>query len=307
MKLIIAYRRDFNKGIEVPSYANSYVREFKALGHEVLTLSENQDVSLDRLSTINLNQWDLILDIDNGRNPDGDLPFIGNNFVEKGPKWVIPTAVIFTDSHGQSTLHHRLAAYYTHVFFAVWSRRDLFAKHKSAHFLPNATDLLWFGYEGFTNVQPEFQFGFFGSKHGLDRADPMIGICERRGWTYDVRQINGAYKPKFPYTGEAMRRCHNLFNHGQKHDINLRIFESMAVMRPLVCDLDPESGLDLLFTPGKHFVPYDSYTYVSLDEAMEWVVNNPKDAIIMAVNAYEEVKNKHLIKHRVQRILDVIS
>jgi len=308
MKLIVSYRKDLHNGIEVPCYANSYVREFKALGHDVLTLGENQDVSLDQLHTINLNQWDLVLDIDNGRNPDGNLPFIGHCFVTKGPKWAIPTAVIFTDSHGQASLHHRLAPYYSHVFFAVYSRRDIFAKHKSAHWSPNATDLEWFGSDRSKAMSTEFEFdfGFFGSKFGLDRAHPMIEICKKHSWTYDVRQLAKTYKPKWPMTGIAMSRCRNLFNKGQKHDINLRIFESMANGAPLVCDRDVDSGMDLLFEAEKHYVPYN-VDYSDLEEAMKWVVNKPTDAILMAKLAYEEVINKHLIKHRVQQILEVVS
>jgi len=303
LKIIVAYRRDIHKGIEVPCYANSYVREFKALGHEVLTLGENQDVPLDKLQTVDLGRWDLVLDIDNGRNPDGNLPFIGHCFVEKGPKWAIPTAVVFTDSHGQSTLHHRLSPYYTHVFYAVWSRRDLFAKHKSAHWLPNATDLSWFS----PGMEPvNYQFGFFGSKYGLDRADPMVEICKRRGWSYDVRQVAKTYRSKWPETANAMGRCQNLFNRGQKHDINLRVFESMAVGRPLICDLDPSSGLDKLFTAGKHYISYNT-DYTELEGAMEWVIDNPKDVILMAKAAYKEVSEKHLIRNRVQQILEVVS
>lgn len=311
MKLIIAYRKDIYKDIEVPSYANSYVREFKALGHEVLTLGQNQDVPLDKLSTIDLSRYDYLLDIDNGRNPDGTMTWAGYDLVKNLPTGAtkaapIKTAVIWIDSHGPAgSSHHRMAPYYTHVFFAVWARRDIFAKHKSAYFLPNATDLDWFHVN--EDIEPEFDFGFFGSKNGLDRADPMIEVCKKNDWTYDVRQIAKAYRPKWPMTGNAMNACRFLFNKGQKLDLNLRIFESGAVKKPLLCDFDSKSGIDNLFTPWKHFIPYNRLTLEGLEEGMNWLVSNPKDAILMANNMYQEVESKHLIKHRVRSILEIIT
>jgi hypothetical protein len=278
------------------------VREFISAGHTVTTIGQNQDIlTPDKLPPGNESGYDFFLEIENGRGSDGKFCWIQPDY-----NLQIPSAAILTDSHGQPDLHQNIAKYYNHIFYAVYFRRDLFAGHKSAHWLPNATDLLWFGYEGFRNVKIKSAFGFFGSKGGLDRATPMIEICKRQGWTCDVRQINGAFKPKFPHTGEAMRSCKILFNRGQKLDLNLRIFESGAINRPLVCDLDPRSGLDLLFTPYKHFISYNR-DLSGLEEAMEFCVKSPEKAIIISDNMYEEIRSKHLVKHRVARILEIVS
>ena len=94
---------------------------------------------------------------------------------------------------------------------------------------------------------------------------------------------------------------------GQKHDINLRTFESMAVFRPLICDVDPLNGMEQLFEEGKHYLGYEAYTFAGLEEKMLWAMSNPTECAQMAHTAYKEVLDKHLIKHRVAQMLEVFS
>jgi hypothetical protein len=155
----------------------------------------------------------------------------------------------------------------------------------------------------FRDIEPEYDFGFFGSKKGLFRADKMKMICEAHGWSYDIRQINGAYKHQWPHTGEAMANCRILFNHGQKHDgPNQRVLESMAVGRPLLNDLDCTSGMDRLFQDRTHYL---GYTEDRLETVMIQAMNS--DHREMCREAYKEVMNKHLIIHRAKRIMEVIE
>jgi spore maturation protein CgeB len=104
----------------------------------------------------------------------------------------------------------------------------------------------------------------------------------------------------------AMGACRNLFNHGQKHDgPNLRVMESMLMMRPLITDVDARSGMELLFTAGTDYIPYEAYSYEGLEEAMKWAIYNPRDAAHIAANAYTEVNTKHLVQNRIDQILEV--
>lgn len=307
MKIALSYRVDLYPEMEnlskrqmgrvplvpVETYARSVEHYLREAGHEVSNVFE--DTSAD------LRGYDAYIELDNGRDGKGELGFARRDL----SRVVCPTAVWFVDSHGQPRLHRELAPRYKHVFFAVYARRDLFAGHRSAHWCPNATDLRFF-YPG--SAAPTFDFGFFGSKNGLDRADALVQICQRRGWTADVRQIGGTgNKHRWPRTCEAMLNCATLFNRGQKHDINLRIFESMATGRPLICDVDPLNGMEKLFTEGEHYLGYEAYTFKGLEERMLYAKENPEKCRAIADKARALVVSKHLVKHRVAQMLEVLG
>lgn len=300
MKILLGYRLDWRADKPVECYSRSVEKALRDLGHEVMCIGEGH--SVESVGDVDWKSWDLFLEIDNGRGPNGTLGFQRPN-----NKLTIPSAVWFIDSHGQPTLHKRIAYHYDYVFFAVWRKRDLFARHKAAHWCPNATDLQWFGWHRFPGIQAKTEFGFFGSKGGLDRADPLVDICKKRGWSYDVRQVAKTHRHKWPHTGEAMAACKNLFNHGQKHDgPNQRVMESMAMGRPLLTDLDEEDGMSMIFEDGTHFIGYKA-DYSDLEEKMEWVINNPWEAKQIAHNAYAEVMTKHKVSNRVKLMLGTMK
>lgn len=140
------------------------------------------------------------------------------------------------------------------------------------------------------------------SKGGLHRANDMIEICKKYGWTYDVRQVCPPHKHKWPATGLAMGNCRILFNKGQKHDgPNQRVMESMAMKLPLISDVDLRSGMDKLFEDGIHFIGYSG----DLEDQMILFRENYEEAELVAEIGFKEVENRHLIKHRVQQILEV--
>ena len=310
MKLALSYRVDYyplGEGLSakqlgrlpvvpVESYARCVHAELEKLGHTVDNVYGQEFTNTD--------YYDVYLELDNGRDGNGELGF--GRHLDRSDI-CIPTAIWFIDSHGRPDLHKSLSSMYKHVFFAVWDKRDLFKDHESAHWCPNATDPRFF-YP--INVgKPAYDFGFFGSKGGLDRADKMIEICNRRGWTYDVRQIGGGpYKHKWPRTCEAMNNCKVLWNHGQKHDApNLRVLESMAVGRPLISDLEPRSGMGRLFEPSVHYLAYESYTHNGLEDVMTMALENPGRSFNMAVRARSAVLAEHLIKNRVEQMLEVFN
>ena len=306
MKLALSYREDAHPVgeareplVPVESYARCVARAFRELGHETTNVYGIN-------SKWNPSDYDLYLELDNGRDKQGNLGF-GQQFSRSDINITIPIAAWFIDSHGQPELHRALAPAYDHLFFAVWDKRNLFSEHKSAHWCPCATDPTFF-YPSVVG-EPEFDFGFFGSKTGLDRADKMVGICQKNGWKYDVRQVGaGPFKHKWPRTSDAMNNCKVLFNHGQKHDgPNQRVTESMAVGRPLISDSDPRSGTERLFEAGVHFMSYEAYTYNGLEEIMTYAICHPGWGTTMADRARQLVLEKHTIKNRVEQMLEVFN
>lgn len=294
MKIMVARNWNTYQGRQVETYSSSMVRVLKNKGHDIIDVQKNPNMDYSGV--------DYLLDIDCGRNTKGQLIWQA----QEG-KLPVKSAVLFIDTHGYPTLHKRLAPNYDHVFFAVWDKRDLFTSHPSAHWCPNFTDLAWFNGINYDEPEDYIHFGFFGSKCGLNRAEPLIEIAQKHNWTTDVRQIVVGHKHRWPATAEAMSRCWNLFNHGQKHDgPNLRVMESMLMLKPLICDQDSRSGLDKLFEPWVHYIPYQ-YDYSGLEEAMKFTMKNMSESCQIAANAYEEVRKNHLVENRINQILEVIQ
>jgi hypothetical protein len=300
MRILLGYRQHLHQESVVQSYAHCFHRELELRGHEVTPFGEGHEQEF--LGKINDRDHDLLIELDCGRNKQGNLAFQQPDFQKK-----LPSAVWFIDSHGHPAMHRRFSRHYGFVFFAVWDKRDLFTKHADANWLPNATDLEFFGREKFKENKINFDFGFFGSKGGLYRADPLKTACELNGWSYDIRQVNKPWKHMWPGTGEAMAGCRVLFNHGQKHDgPNLRVMESMAIGRPLITDRDPRSGMYQLFVQGDHYLTYDAYSYEGLEEIAKFVMDHPEVGKRVAERAYQEVAAKHTISNRVDTMLEQI-
>jgi hypothetical protein len=296
MKILFAYYKHYINHEPVPSYGRSMVRELKALGHDVIEVDKTRFDDPEKYK-----RFDLLIDLDSGRNTDGKYDW--HLFKDRVP---IPSVAYLIDTHGKPDEHARVAARADHVFFAVWDKRDVFADHPSAHWLPCFTDEEYFNL-GHRAETPEFNWGFFGSKGGLARAEPMILICKKHGFTYDVDQVGKQYRVQWPHTAQRMGNCEALYNCGQKHDVNQRIFESMMVGRPLVTNYDDRMGIGWLFERWQHYIPYESYTMEGLERAMTFVARKPEAAKKIAEQAYNEVKQKHLVQHRVAKVLEVVN
>ena len=298
--IVLGYRQDTDKrNVPIMSYSNSTHRALIDLGHNVIPLGEGHGVrSFDKMAKSVLVQQELFIDLDCGRNEEGDLSFQ----TEKAP---IPSAVRYIDTHGHPSFHKRGAKNYDHVFFAVWDKRDIFTHHPSVHWCPNASDAHYFYKDiqaNLTDSRP-IDVGFFGSKGGLDRADTLKLIAQRHSWTCDVREI-GKNRNRWPQTALAMARCRVLFNRGQKHDgPNQRVIEAMLMERPLVTDRDSRDGMGELFTEGEHYLGYGNDS--ELANNVEWCLREPSLAASMARRGYALAYAKHQVKNRVEQILEV--
>lgn len=303
-RIIVCYRQDYDKQSRpMPSYAGSIARELSKK-HELTFVGEGHKGCYSKMEEMpekEIKKHDLFLDIDCGRSRDGKLHF---QYHDK--KCPIPNAIRLIDTHGYPSLHRRIAKNYSHVFFAVYRRRDLFSNLPSAHWCPNSSDDVWFDYLHWPKQwnNPENYFGFFGSKGGLERADDLVSLCTSREYPFDVREIGAHNRSRWPGTAKAMANCKILYNRGQKHDgPNQRVIESMLMRRPLISDRDKEDGMSLLFEEGTHFLSYDSKAELGLH--LDWALEEYDLASNMAKRAYILVKEKHLVKHRVQQIEEI--
>lgn len=299
MQLIVAYRTFKGKdGQVVETYARSFARALRAR-FPILEIGEGH--MFENISMVpNVDQYDFMIDLDSGRNNQGQLHFQLINHEKR-----IPSAVWFIDSHGHPDMHFDIAPKYDHVFFAVWNKRKLFRGHKSSYWCPNATDATHFNGYRYPLSKAEFDLGFFGSKDGLHRADILKSVCAKNDWSCDVREI-GKNNHRWPATPDAMGNCKFLFNMGQKHDgPNQRVMESMAMVRPLLTNRDPLDGMSKLFEEGKHCLFYD--TEAELEDKIKWLMANPNEGKEMAERAFKEVMTKHQVIARVENILEVLG
>ena len=81
----------------------------------------------------------------------------------------------------------------------------------------------------------------------------------------------------------------------------------MAVGRPLISDLEDRSGMSRLFTPDEHYLAYASYTQEGLEAQMFNAMNNLERCHRIAVKAQNLVLSHHLIKNRVEQMLEVFN
>jgi hypothetical protein len=297
--IILCYRVDYGKkGEPVETYARCLHRAIEEMGHGVLAVGEGHGVEhIEQVG--NAKDFDLFLDLDCGRNNKGDLHFQG---IEQ--KMGIPKAVWFIDSHGYPSLHKRSAKHYDYVFFAVWRRRDLFANHNYVVWCPNATSSEYFDFTRFESWHnSQATIGFFGSKGGLNRADVLKSVCNRHGWSFDIREIGRDHGHRWPATGEAMSNCKILYNQGQKHDgPNQRVMESMMINKPLINNRDKTDGMSRIFEEGDHYLGFENES--ELADQIRWCNHNYDLARKMAGRAYKLVKSQHLIEHRASLILE---
>src|SRR3972149_932289 len=289
MRIILGYRKPLDKiGKPMETYARSFHYYLMKEGHTILPVGEGHLIpDIDEMKDV-WKSYDLWLDIDNGRNEDGRLRFQYAD-QDRKDKVNIPSAVRFIDTHGNPSLHHRAARRYNHVFVAVWDKRDCFVSHPSAHWCPNSSDDRWFNYTKYTLNSKFYKYavGFFGTKDGLERADILKNVCERRRLNYDVREIGSINRQRWPSTAEAMASCRVLFNHGQKHDgPNQRVIESMLINKPLLNDKDDRDGMSKLFRENEHYLSYSNE--VELGIQLDWALeDNQELAKDMAERAYK--------------------
>ncbi|MFM1920742.1 MAG: hypothetical protein RLZZ303_2376 [Candidatus Hydrogenedentota bacterium] len=96
-----------------------------------------------------------------------------------------------------------------------------------------------------------------------------------------------------------------VFNSSVAQDVNMRVFEAMAVGRPLLTNRDAAAnGLYRLFTEGEHFLGYDDEDLMTQARCL-MEDGGLRDCLAEA--AKREVLERHTYRHRVGRVLEVVG
>jgi len=258
-------------------------------------------------------QWrvpnDIISDCDDYRDivrllPEGWLPEFVVGIHSGGPNYrnlplaCVPTAYISVD-----TWHDPNEFKQARGFDAVFCAQREFARYLREGGIPRAQ---WLplacspAHHFPVDEPPVHDFSFAGIaffKVNRQRVARMRKLGER----YDV----GRYEA---LGGEAYSRALGsgkaVFNSSVAQDVNMRVFEAMAVGRPLFTNRDAAAnGLDELFEEGRHYWGYDDGDLMAQADRLM------TDALLretLARNARQEVLAKHTYRHRVETVLNTL-
>lgn len=151
-------------------------------------------------------------------------------------------------------------------------------------------------------TEQQFDVTFVGSAFSHIHAERrrLLEMLQRH-FQVGIRQI---------VHGESMSRffCQGrlAFNHSAVFDLNMRIFEAMAMRCVLLTNIESaKNGLLDLFEHGKHLLVYRNEEEL-LELAKAYLADSgAREGIAQA--GYSEVMAKHTYVHRVQTILDTVA
>lgn len=152
------------------------------------------------------------------------------------------------------------------------------------------------------DVAPTHDIAFAGSAslpvHAARRA-----LLEALGRTFSLNARGRVYG------GELCRHVGTgrlAFNHCAVREVNMRVFEAMAMGRPLLNNAEAaENGLLDLFGDGVHLAVYDGED--GLLRTARALLGDPARAARMAAEARELVLAEHTYAHRARTVIDTMA
>ncbi|GMU93397.1 MAG: hypothetical protein AMXMBFR4_24550 [Candidatus Hydrogenedentota bacterium] len=246
-----------------------------------------QDIS--ELQSLLPGDWtpDLLVTIQSGMEPPRDI--------ERLP---CPTAYISVDSwHDSSEFIN--ARPYEHVFVAQREFVDWFraAGCGNTHWLPLACDPL---VHRPVDAPKEYDVAFVGSCSRTLHAQRVERLA-RLARRFTVLLRDGLSEEEMR---SELARGRLAFNSSVAQDVNMRVFEVMAMGLPLLTNRDAAcNGLFELFDDRKHLIAYDDDTL--LEVAREYLRDAEARSQI-AQTGRQEVVAKHTYAHRVRQIIDTV-
>jgi hypothetical protein len=208
-----------------------------------------------------------------------------------------PTAYISVDSwHDPREFQYARA--FDHVFVAQRALVPFFAEAgiRCAHWLPLACSPK---HHYPVDILPEHDIVFAGItfyKVNRERVARLLRLEKH----FEVRMGGGLGGHGYC---EALASGRVVFNSSVAQDVNMRVFEVMAIGRPLLTNRNAApNGLTDLFTEGVHYQGYDDDDLI--DQARRLLEDAAlRDRLVAA--ARDEVLAKHTYRHRVETLLSV--
>lgn len=246
--------------------------------------------------TSNLGKFDLHFWVDWGEDA---LPW---------QEWEIPkdggkTIYVASDTHLDNGYRQEKSKKFDYTFFNQKDASDDFG----GVWLPHAAEP-----KAYPKIEiiKKYDVGFVGhvqetpNYNGITRVGALDRLFkEFPNFYYGSRHPGFPEKNLFEDAAKKFSMSKIVFNISIKDDINMRVFETLSTGSFLLTNWIPTLGE--LFKDGKHLV-----TYKTLDEMVEkakYYLKHDKEREEIAEAGYKEFIAKHTYKHRVEKILSIVS
>lgn len=206
-----------------------------------------------------------------------------------------PRACYLIDTHLMALEHLKTASRFDVVFLAQKEYVEPFRKQLSrpVFWLPLAADP-----EIHRPVPSEerFDLGICGSEGGLHNRRT------RRLARLSLHFSVGKKRVFLEEMSRFLSECRLLFNSSVNSDLNMRVFESLAIGKCLLTD--PVPGLLDLFREDKDLVLYDD---PDLIEKARYLLDSPRERAEIAENGRRRVLAAHTYDHRARALLRILE
>jgi hypothetical protein len=224
-------------------------------------------------------------------------------FVESGvwfempilDEWAGPKACYLIDTHLFPADHLILASRFDVVFLAQKAYVEIFRERLGlpVYWLPLAADPQihrpW-------EVSETFDVAICSSP--LPNPDRRSRRLARLGIHCSLGQKRAFLEEMARFLSSAKL----LFNSAVKDDLNMRVFESMAIGKCLLTD--PVPGLLDLFVPDVDLVLYDD---VDLVDKLRFLLGHPEARERIAASGRKKILGSHTYRHRARSLVRILS
>jgi hypothetical protein len=154
----------------------------------------------------------------------------------------------------------------------------------SPAYAPNSEYLLW------TPAEPEWDVLFAGTVNP-ETTPVRAAFLERLGAVLPgLEVLQGEFKYLFP-------RARVILNVAERGDLNFRVFEALAMEKPLLTPLTGNGLLDL-FEDGRDLLTYAANDAADCATKARWLLDHPVEAEQMARSGLANVDSAHRGSHR---------
>lgn len=319
MKVLIFGINDGN----FPSFSYQCKEAFRELGHEVRVISfRNFKLHKTKFTNYFLNKW--LFYVAENYNPDLLLVNKGVNILPKiieklsngGIKTVNWT---LDDPFGKINKENKIQNIQEYDFFFVFDPyylKELKEINSNSYYLPCAADPKNVHKEIIPLEKRNYQYGvsFIGSHEPhREKLLKQLSNYNLRISGYRWKKIKSSLRKRVDkkiYLGYEMCKQMNLskinLNIHALHSfegVNLRTFEVPATKSFILCDYFKE--IPNLFRIGKEIVCY--HNVKELKELIDYYKDNEEERNKIIKKGYERVLKEHTIKHRMEKIIEIVK
>ena len=206
----------------------------------------------------------------------------------------LPKACYLIDTHLSAADHLQISSRFDVVFLAQKAYVEIFRERlgKPVFWLPLACDP---EIHRPHDVPEAFDIAICTSPGKTDRRSRRLA---RLGIRFNV----GVRRLFFEEMASFLSSSRLLFNSAVKDDLNMRVFESLAIGKCLLTDSVP--GLADLFVPDVDLVVYED---ADLVDRVRFLLDHPEVADRIGAQGRKKVLSHHTYHHRARSIVRILS